>query len=75
MSKRESERGKGWVIRALGGGGMTVSNDNDSYVWKESQMRGKDGKTAYRTHTVGTLIQGLVGFLVVFVGYSIWKVL
>ena len=71
----DSEMGKVWVIMALGVGAMTVSHANDSYFWIVSQMSGMDVKTAYRTHTVGTLIQGLVGFLVVFVGYSIWKVL
>ena len=71
----DSEMGKVWVIMALGVGAMTVSHANDSYFWIVSQMSGMDVKTAYKTHTVGTLIQGLVGFLVVFVGYSIWKVL
>ena len=69
----DSEVGKVWVIMALGVGSMTVSHANDSYFWIVSQMSGMDVKTAYRTHTVGTLLQGLIGFFVVFAGYSLWR--
>jgi len=51
---------------------MTVSHANDSYFWIVSQMSGMDVKTAYRTHTVGTLLQGIVGLVVVFIGFTIW---
>jgi len=71
----DSEMGKVWAIMALGVGSMTVSHANDSYFWIVSQMSGMDVKTAYRTHTVGTMLQGIVGFLVVFISYSVWKVL
>jgi GntP family gluconate:H+ symporter len=57
---------------ALGVGSMTVSHANDSYFWIVSQMSGMDVKTAYRTHTVGTLLQGIVGLVVVFIGFTIW---
>jgi len=36
-------------------------------------MSGMDVKTAYKTHTFGTLLQGFVGLLVIFVGYTIWN--
>ena len=68
----DSEMGKVWAIMALGVGSMTVSHANDSYFWIVSQMSGMDVKTAYRTHTVGTLLQGTVGLIVVFIGYTIW---
>ena len=68
----DSEMGKVWAIMALGVGSMTVSHANDSYFWIVSQMSGMDVKTAYRTHTVGTLLQGSVGLIVVFIGYTIW---
>lgn len=71
----ESEMGKVWAIMALGVGAMTVSHANDSYFWIVSQMSGMDVKTAYRTHTMGTLIQGLVGLAVVAAAYSIWKLI
>jgi GntP family gluconate:H+ symporter len=54
---------------------MTVSHVNDSYFWIVSQMSGLDVKTAYNTHTFGTLLQGVVGFVVVFTGYTIWNLL
>jgi len=69
----DSELGKVWVILALGVGSMTVSHANDSYFWIVSQMSGMDVKTAYKTHTVGTLLQGIIGFLVVLIGYYIWR--
>ena len=69
----DSEMGKVWVIMALGVGSMTVSHANDSYFWIVSQMSGMDVKTAYKTHTVGTLLQGVVGLSVVFIGYTIWN--
>jgi GntP family gluconate:H+ symporter len=68
----DSEMGKVWAIMALGVGSMTVSHANDSYFWIVSQMSGMDVKTAYRTHTVGTLLQGIVGLVVVFIGFTIW---
>ena len=69
----DSEMGKVWAIMALGVGSMTVSHANDSYFWIVSQMSGMDVKTAYKTHTVGTLLQGVVGLSVVFIGYTIWN--
>ena len=71
----DSEMGKVWAIMALGVGSMTVSHANDSYFWIVSQMSGLDVKTAYNTHTFGTLLQGVVGFVVVFTGYTIWNLL
>ena len=70
----DSEIGKVWVIMSLGVGSMTVSHANDSYFWIVSQMSGMDVKTAYKTHTMGTLLQGIIGFIIVFTGYSLWKV-
>jgi len=68
----DSEMGKVWAIMSLGVGSMTISHANDSYFWIVAQMSGMDVKTAYRTHTLGTLIQGVVGLLVVWIGYWIW---
>ena len=71
----DSEIGKVWVIMSLGVGSMTVSHANDSYFWIVSQMSGMDVKTAYKTHTMGTLLQGVIGFIIVFTGYSLWRAL
>ena len=71
----DSEMGKVWAIMALGVGSMTVSHANDSYFWIVSQMSEMDIKTAYKTHTVGTFLQGILGFLLILIGYLIWSVL
>lgn len=71
----DSEMGKVWTIMALGVGSMTVSHANDSYFWIVTQMSGMDIKTAYKTHTIGTLIQGAVGFFVVWICYWVWSLI
>jgi GntP family gluconate:H+ symporter len=70
----DSEIGKVWAIMALGVGSMTVSHANDSYFWIVAQMSEMDVKTAYKTHTLGTLIQGTVGLIVVGLGYWLWSI-
>lgn len=62
-----SDIGKVLVVAAIGAGAMTVSHANDSYFWVVSQFGGLDVKTAYKTQTVGTLIQGLVSVAAVFI--------
>ena len=71
----ESDMGKVWTIMSLGVGSMTISHANDSYFWIVSQMGGLDVKTAYKTHTMGTLLQGVIGLGVVFFCYSLWTFL
>ena len=71
----ESDMGKVWTIMSLGVGSMTISHANDSYFWIVSQMGGLDVKTAYKTHTMGTLLQGVIGIGVVFSCYSLWTFL
>tara|TARA_B100000886_G_scaffold17306_1_gene11101 strand:- start:3458 stop:4789 length:1332 start_codon:yes stop_codon:yes gene_type:complete len=68
----DTELGKVWIIMAIGVGSMTISHVNDSYFWVVSQMSKMDTKTALRSHTLGTLIQGLVGFIILFVCYTVW---
>lgn len=68
----DSEMGKVWAILAIGVGSMTVSHANDSYFWIVTQMGGLDVKTAYRSHTIGTLLQGIVGLATVLIGYTLW---
>jgi len=71
----DSEMGKVWAILALGVGSMTVSHANDSYFWIVTQMGGLDVKSAFRSHTVGTLLQGLVGLCIVWLGFEMWQFL
>ena len=44
---------------------MTVSHANDSYFWVVTQFTGLEVKTAYKTFTMATLIQGLITLLIV----------
>ena len=70
----DGEMGKVWTIMAIGVGSMTISHANDSYFWIVSQMSDMDVKTAYKTHTLGTFFQGMVGLIIVFIGHSLWKI-
>ena len=65
-----NEIGKIGAILAIGVGSMTVSHANDSYFWIVSQLGGLDVKTAYKTHTIATLIQGVVGVLLILIVFN-----
>ncbi|WP_437395132.1 GntP family permease [Flagellimonas lutimaris] len=62
---------KALAVLAIGAGAMTVSHINDSYFWVVSQFSNMNVKTALRGHTLGTLIQGTVGILMVLLLYAI----
>lgn len=53
------------TVMAIGCGAMVVSHVNDSYFWVVSQFSGMNLNTAYRAQTMATLVQGLVGIVVV----------
>ncbi len=53
------------VVASIGSGSMTVSHGNDSYFWVVSQLSRTPASWAFRTHTLATLIQGLVGLAAV----------
>ena len=52
---------------SVGCGSMIVSHANDSYFWVVSQFSGMNVDTAYQCQTLGTLLQGIVGIITVFV--------
>lgn len=60
------------MVMAIGAGSMTVSHANDSYFWVITQFSGMSVKTAYKTLTLGTLIQGITSFLVTCLLYWIF---
>jgi gluconate:H+ symporter, GntP family len=60
-----SEMGRVLVVMAIAAGSMCVSHANDSYFWVVSQFSNMEVKTAYRTQTVATAIQGVVGIVTV----------
>lgn len=59
------------MVMAVGAGSMTVSHANDSYFWVVTQFSGMSVKTAYKTLTVATLLQGLTTFVVTFFLYVV----
>ena len=61
----DSEMGRALCVLAIGAGAMTVSHANDSFFWVVSQFSRMPVALAYRAQTVATLIQGVVGILVV----------
>ncbi|MBU2525188.1 MAG: GntP family permease [Bacteroidetes bacterium] len=61
----DSESGKILTVMAVGCGAMTVSHANDSYFWVVSQLSGLHINTAYKTLTIASLLQGIVGILTV----------
>jgi GntP family gluconate:H+ symporter len=62
---------KALAVLAIGAGAMTVSHINDSYFWVVSQFSNMNVKTALRGHTLGTLIQGVVGILMILLLYAV----
>jgi GntP family gluconate:H+ symporter len=58
---------KALVVMAIGAGAMTVSHANDSYFWVVSQFSNLDTSTAYKTHSAGTLVQGVTAIITVFI--------
>lgn len=63
----DSTMGAVLTVMSIGAGAMTVSHANDSYFWVVAQFTGMDVKTAYKTQTVATLIQGIVTLIVVLI--------
>ncbi|WP_423824094.1 GntP family permease [Salinisphaera sp. SPP-AMP-43] len=61
----DSDTGRALCVLAIGAGAMTVSHANDSFFWVVSRFSGMPVGLAYRAQTVATLIQGMVGILVV----------
>lgn len=71
----DTEMGKVWVILAIGTGAMTISHANDSYFWIVSQLGEMDVKTAYRHHSFGTFLQGVLGLVLILSGHAISKLI
>lgn len=61
----DTEMGRVLTVMAIGAGGMTVSHANDSFFWVVTQFSRMRVSTAYYAQTLATLIQGVVGMLVV----------
>jgi len=61
----DSAMGRALAVLSIGAGAMTVSHINDSFFWVVAQFTEMDTKTALKSQTVATLLQGVVGILIV----------
>ena len=55
------------TVMSIGAGAMTVSHANDSFFWVVAEFTGMDVKTAYKSQTVATLVQGIVTIIIVLI--------
>lgn len=62
-----SDMGMVLTVLAIGAGAMVVSHANDSYFWVVSQLSRIPVITAYKTLSVATAIQGIAGFIAVWI--------
>ena len=63
----ESGTARALTVISIGAGAMIMSHANDSYFWVVSQFSGLDTTTAYKTHSMATLVQGITSIAAVFV--------
>jgi GntP family gluconate:H+ symporter len=63
----DTDVAKALVVLAIGAGSLVVSHANDSMFWIFTQMTGMKVNTGFRIHTVGTLVLGVSGILVIWV--------
>ncbi|MGM0620913.1 MAG: GntP family permease [Bacteroidota bacterium] len=68
----DSLNGKVLAVMATGAGAMTISHANDSFFWVVTQFSGMDVKTGYKTHTIATLIQGIMAMIFIFALFLIF---
>ncbi|NQU84179.1 MAG: GntP family permease [Mariniphaga sp.] len=59
----DSEMSKAMAVIAIGCGAAVVSHANDSFFWVVTQMSGMNIKQGYRTHSLGTIILGFSGMI------------
>lgn len=52
------------TVMAIGAGAMTVSHVNDSYFWVVTQFSGLELTDAYKSQTIGTLLEGITAIIV-----------
>ena len=55
------------TVMAIGAGAMTVSHANDSYFWVVTNFGGMKPEEGYKTHTMTTLIMGVVSMVFIFI--------
>jgi len=68
----KTEMAKALAVLSIGAGAMTVSHINDSYFWVVSQFSHLDLKSALKSHSVATLIQGITAIVLITLLYKIF---
>ncbi|RLD75471.1 MAG: GntP family permease, partial [Bacteroidetes bacterium] len=63
----DSALGRVLTVLSIGAGAMTVSHLNDSFFWVVAQFTEMDTKTALKSQTVSTLLQGLTGIVIIMI--------
>lgn len=59
------------VVVTIGAGSMVVSHANDSFFWVVTQFSNMTPEQGYRLQTLGTLFQGVVAAIAVFIAAAI----
>jgi len=59
--------GRALAVVAIGAGSMVVSHANDSYFWVVTQLSGMSVQQGYRLQTLGTLVEGAVAAVTVWI--------
>lgn len=67
----DSEVAKALVVVAIGAGSMVVSHANDSFFWVVTQFSNMEPKIGYRLQTLGTLVQGSVAAVCVWIAAAV----
>jgi gluconate:H+ symporter, GntP family len=63
----DSDNGRLLAVLSMGAGSMMISHANDAYFWVISRFSEIEMRSMLRVYSVGTILMGLVTFLVVFI--------
>ena len=63
----ESDAARALTVISIGAGAMIMSHANDSYFWVVSQFSDLDTSTAYKTHSMATVVQGVTSIIVIYI--------
>jgi GntP family gluconate:H+ symporter len=62
-----SDNGRLLAVLSMGAGSMMISHANDAYFWVISKFSGIEMRTMLKVYSLGSILMGLVSFLVVFI--------
>ena len=61
-----SDAARSLTVISIGAGAMIMSHANDSYFWVVSRFSGISTTTAFKTHSMATLVQGITAMIFVY---------